>query len=78
VLAVALERAAVLIENDQLAALKAQRYAGWDTEFGRSILAGGYTLESLGQEAIARKFDPQHQSGQQERLENIVNAAIFG
>jgi xylose isomerase len=78
VLAVALERAAVLIENDQLAALKAQRYAGWDTEFGRGILAGGYTLESLGQEAIARKFDPQHQSGQQERLENIVNAAIFG
>jgi len=31
----------------------------------------------LSQEAIKLKLDPQHQSGQQEWLENIVNAAIF-
>ena len=77
VLALALERAATLLENDRIAAFKAQRYAGWDSEFGRSILTGNHTLASLSQEAIKLKLDPQHQSGQQEWLENIVNAAIF-
>lgn len=77
VLALALERAAHLLDNDRLAAFKAQRYAGWDSEFGRRILAGGYTLQSLSQEAATLKLDPQHASGQQEQLENIVNQAIY-
>jgi len=78
VLALALERAARLLEHDQLAALKAERYAGWDSDFGRQILAGGYTLEALSQDVLKRGLNPQHRSGQQERLENIVNRAIFG
>jgi xylose isomerase len=76
-LALALERAAVLIENDQLEKFKQQRYAGWDSEFGRKILAGGYSLASLAADAAAHGLNPQHASGQQERLENIVNQAIY-
>ena len=78
VIALALERAAALIENDQLQSLKQARYAGWDSEFGRKVLAGGYSLESLAADALAREISPKHVSGQQERLENIVSRAIYG
>ncbi|SEB15931.1 xylose isomerase [Paraburkholderia sartisoli] len=77
VLAVALERAAVLVENDRLEKFRQQRYAGWDTEFGRKILSGGYSLSTLATDALARGVNPQHVSGQQEQLENIVNRAIY-
>lgn len=77
VLALALERAVKMIEHDQLTALKTQRYAGWDGELGRRILTGDTSLESLAQEVLARGLNPQHRSGQQEYLENIVNRTIF-
>ncbi|GLQ91240.1 xylose isomerase [Dyella acidisoli] len=76
-LALALERAAKMIERDALAEFKAQRYAGWDAPFGKQILEGGYTLESLAQEATKRDLHPSHVSGQQEYLENLVNAYIY-
>jgi xylose isomerase len=78
VLAIALERAAVLVENERLDQLRKQRYAGWDTELGRKILAGGYSLSSLAADATAHGVNPHHASGQQERFENIVNQAIYG
>ena len=78
VIAIALERAAALIENDQLAEFKKQRYAGWETDFGRKMLSGGYSLESLATDAVARNVAPQHVSGRQEHLENVVNRAIYG
>jgi xylose isomerase len=77
-LALALERAAKMIEDDRLAAFKAQRYAGWDGELGRRILDGGFTLQGLAEEAAKRDLRPRHVSGQQERLENLVNRYIYG
>ncbi|PCE28771.1 xylose isomerase [Paraburkholderia acidicola] len=77
-LALAVERAAKLIEHDRLEQFRQQRYAGWDTEFGRRILAGGYSLTSLASDALARGLDPQHASGRQEYLESVVNQAIYG
>jgi xylose isomerase len=41
------------------------------------VLTGGFTLEALAQDAIARGIAPRHVSGQQERLENVVNQAIY-
>jgi xylose isomerase len=76
-LALALERAAAMIESDTLATLKAQRYAGWDEEFGKQILAGGYSLQALAEEAVHRDLRPAHVSGRQEYLENLVNRFIF-
>jgi xylose isomerase len=78
VLALVLERAAKMIERDALAEFKAKRYAGWDAGLGKQILEGGYTLESLAQEALKRDLRPSHVSGQQEYLENLVNAYIYG
>jgi xylose isomerase len=77
-LALAVERAAVLVENDRLEQFKRQRYAGWETEFGRKILSGGYSLSTLAGDALDRGLNPQHVSGQQERLESVVNQAIYG
>ena len=77
-LALAVERAAVLIENDRLEKFKRERYAGWETEFGRKILSGGYSLSALASDALDRGVNPQHASGQQERLESVVNQAVYG
>jgi xylose isomerase len=78
VLALALERAAKMIERDTLATMKAARYAGWDGEFGQQVLTGNFTLEALAAEAAKRNLQPQHVSGQQEALENLVNRYVYG
>jgi xylose isomerase len=77
-LALAVERAAVLVENDRLEKFKRERYAGWETDFGRKILSGGYSLSTLATDALDRGLNPKHSSGQQERLEGVVNQAIYG
>ena len=59
-LALAVERAAVLVENDRLEQFKRQRYAGWEAEFGRKILSGDYSLSTLAADALARGINPQH------------------
>lgn len=76
-LALALERAAAMIESDALAEFKAQRYAGWDQAFGRKISEGGFTLQALAEEAARRDLRPTHVSGRQEYLENLVNRYIY-
>jgi len=69
--------AAALIEDGELERLRAERYMGWDGKLGRSILAGDADLEILAMQALGRDGDPQPVSGRQERLENIVNQAIW-
>lgn len=76
-LALAVERAATLLENDRLEQFKRHRYAGWDSEFGRKILKGEYSLSTLATDALTRGLNPQHTSGRQEQLENVVNQAIY-
>jgi xylose isomerase len=78
VLAVALLRAADMIERDLLGELKARRYAGWDGELGQRILGSSSSLVSISEEALAQGFNPHHISGEQERLENLVNRFIHG
>ncbi|RFU45533.1 xylose isomerase [Paraburkholderia sp. DHOC27] len=77
-LALGVERAAVLIENDRLEKFKRERYAGWETQYGRNILDGGFSLSELAKDALDRGLSPKHASGQQERLEGVVNQAIYG
>ena len=76
-LAQALLVAADLVERGDLAALKAERYAGWDGPLGTAILSGGESLESLEAKVAAGAIDPRRVSGGQERLENIVNQSIW-
>ena len=77
VLALSLERAAGMIENDLLAKFKAERYAGWDGEFGRDTLAGKFSLSEVAEYAFSNNLNPQAVSGRQEMLENLVNRAIY-
>ncbi|MCG7585420.1 xylose isomerase [Photobacterium sp. OFAV2-7] len=76
-MALALERAAMMIENDVLAHNVADRYAGWSGELGSKIMRGDFSLESLAQHAVESNINPKAVSGQQELLENIVNGIIF-
>ena len=50
-----------------------ERYAGWDAEEGRAILAGQRSLAELADRAIGSGLDPQPRSGRQEYLESVVN-----
>jgi xylose isomerase len=77
-LALALEKAAQLVENDVLGEFKTRRYAGWDSALGQAILGGGHTLDSLAQLATERGLAPQPVSGRQEWLEGRVNQIIYG
>lgn len=77
VLALALKSAVRLIEQGELETFKTERYAGWDSELGRGILAGGMSLSQVAEHAFVRDIQPRPVSGRQEWLENRVNAAIF-
>jgi len=77
VLALALERAAAMVQNDQLQQFKDQRYAGWHKPFGKAVLAGDFSLESLAEHAFTNELNPQAVSGRQEMLENVVNRFIY-
>ena len=77
VLALALERAAAMVQNDRLQQFKDQRYAGWQQPLGQAVLAGEFSLESLAEHAFAHELNPQAVSGRQEMLEGIVNRFIY-
>lgn len=77
-LALALEKAAKLIQRDVLGNFRSQRYAGWDAALGRAILGGEHTLDTLAGLATERGLAPQPVSGRQELLEASVNQAVFG
>ncbi|MBU9810380.1 xylose isomerase [Rahnella sp. SL6] len=77
-MALALKVAARMIESRELDKHVAQRYAGWNTELSQQILQGKMSLETLSSYAQQNALAPQHQSGQQERLENLVNRYLFG
>ena len=63
--------AANLLEDGALDKARADRYAGWDQDLGRRILAGDETLASLRERAIGNN-EPTPTSGRQEALENLV------
>jgi xylose isomerase len=77
-LAVSVERAAKMIENDRLQAFKDDRYKGWNGDLGKKILSGDLSLEALRDLALDKQLNPPHASGRQEYLEGVVNQAVHG
>jgi xylose isomerase len=53
-----------------------ERYAGWDTKFGRDIMKGRKTLAELAAVVEKNSLEPQPVSGRQERLENLINSYL--
>lgn len=77
-LALALKSAARLVESGELERFRSERYAGWDKDFGRSVLTGDMKLSDVAEYAFVQDVRPAPVSGRQEWLENRVNDAIFG
>jgi xylose isomerase len=65
-----------MIKDGALQKKVEDRYAGWNSELGRSILSGKKTLADIADLALAQNLDPKHRSGRQEALENLVNRYI--
>ncbi len=76
VVAAALLNAEKLIEDGRLDGFRKARYAGWEGELGQLIHRDGTSLADVADLAIGRDLAPQHRSGRQERLENIVNRFV--
>ncbi len=69
--------AADMIEEKTLTDARAERYAGWTADLGRSILDGTEDLDSLEAKVASGDIDPKPVSGRQELLENRVNQVIW-
>ncbi|WP_114764508.1 xylose isomerase [Vibrio rhodolitus] len=76
-MALALEKAAAMVEQDVLAKHVAKRYEGWSGQLGNRIMQGEFNLATLADHTLSANLDPQPVSGQQEYLENLVNKYIF-
>jgi xylose isomerase len=77
-LARALLAAEAVIKERRLAALRHDRYAGWNGELGRTITEGRVTLDGLADIAVKRGLDPAPVSGRQELAESIIAASTAG
>lgn len=71
-LARALMNAAEMIESDRLQAFKDNRYKGWTSGMGASMLSGSADLDAMAAYALDKNTSPAPISGGQELLENYV------
>jgi len=69
-----LKAAAAMIEDEALSAPLAARYAGWEAPAAQAMLAGG--LDDIAARVLDEGINPAPRSGQQEKLENIVNRYV--
>ena len=72
----ALLAAEKLIQDGQLAAVVAQRYAGWRQPWAQDVLAGKMSLDALADKVLQNNQDVLPVSGRQEYLENLVNRFV--
>lgn len=70
-----LKIAAKMLEDGVFEDLIKERYAGWDSEFGRAIENGQSSFDDM-EKYILENGEPQIQSGRQEMFENILNEYI--
>ena len=72
----ALKAAAALLADGALSTPLEERYNGWLSDFGTACLAPETGLEELRTKVKEANIHPLPRSGQQERLENIVNCYV--
>jgi xylose isomerase len=65
--------AAAMLEGGEMKAFVEQRYAGWRTDYARSMLEGRTTLAAIADAAVTDNVAPVQHSGRQEYLENLVS-----
>ena len=69
-----LKAAAAMLEDGTLEAMRAERYAGWQSPAAQAMLSG--SLEDAAARVEAEGINPEPKSGRQEILENIVNRFV--
>ena len=62
-----------MIGDGELAKALERRYEGWNGKLGRDVLGGRKSLAQLATHVEKNDLEPQPRSGQQERLEALVN-----
>ena len=72
--AAGLKAAHRMLADGTLEALRAERYAGWDTPEAQALL--GSDLATIAARVLASGLNPRPVSGRQERLENLVNRFV--
>lgn len=77
-MALSLKSAAKMLESQTLSQCVTNRYAGWDKQLGNDILQGKMSLQQIAKYSLKHKLQPKTRSGEQEKLENLVNKFIFG
>ena len=71
-----LKAAARMVADKALSGPLADRYAGWDGDEAKKVLAGGYSLDEIAGHVEKHDVNPTPRSGRQEYLENIVNRYV--
>ncbi|OIS94447.1 xylose isomerase [Brucella cytisi] len=70
-----LKAAAAMLEDGALSKPLDERYAGWNSDFGKKLLTG-LSLDQITAEVETKDINPQPKSGRQEYLENVVNRYV--
>ncbi|WP_119309424.1 xylose isomerase [Cohaesibacter haloalkalitolerans] len=70
-----LKAAAAMLEDGGLEKALSERYADWETDVNKDMLAKG-SLESITERVLNEDINPQPRSGRQEILENLVNRFV--
>ena len=76
VLAAALLIAENIIVDCRLQRFRDERYAGWKSAFGKSMLDGKQSLVDLSQFVVARDVNPVPRSGRGHIYENLVQRLV--
>jgi len=62
-----------MVQDGKLERVITERYSGWKTPLGESIMGGKLSLKDLSEQVLGKGIDPKPRSGQQEMLEGLVN-----
>ena len=76
--ALAFKVARRILADGKFADFVADRYASYDTGYGRDIETGKATFKTLEKLVLTKLGEPTPRSGRQELLENILNAYLHG
>jgi xylose isomerase len=65
-----------MIQDGRFAQITEDRYAGWNSDFGKDVLAGKLSLDAVAARVLEHNIDTRPVSGRQESIENLLNAFI--
>ncbi len=71
-----LKAAASMVEDKALSAPLDARYAGWESDLADKMMSGKMDFDAIAQHVLDNDINPEPRSGQQEKLENIVNRYV--